>query len=186
MVFKTRQFAIVILAGLTLVAAGCGSNNAGKIEGKWKIVSAPGLEDTNKQLEQVKAYLYMEFRPDGTMSMGADFEDPAMKEIVEKFAAKSGEKTSFSWKYKLLTGDNVEFYDLPKELQEKGTGGLFGGKDKARTSVKIDGDNMTMTDSDGKTGKFVRIKPGAEPAKKPDEAPKKDAPPKPGPDPKKK
>jgi len=153
-----RKLAFLVLAGLALAAAGCSSNNKGKIEGKWKFVSAPALDATIKELEPAKAYLYMEFKPDGTMSMGAESSDPQFNEIMQKMASTKGEKTVVSWKYKLLSGDGVEFYDLPKELQEKG-GGVFGkNKDKARTSVKINGDDMTMTDDDGKTGKLTRVK----------------------------
>ena len=60
-------------------------------------------------------------------------------------------------KYKLLKGDAVEIYDLPKEMQDKEGDGLFGRKkDKAKTNIKISGDNMTMTDDDGKSCKLSR------------------------------
>ena len=107
-----------------------------------------------KGMEEMGMYLYVEFNPDGTMSMGATSDDPQK----EKMIAGAGQKTSMSWKYRLLSGENVEFYDLPKELQEKG-GGLFGkNKEKARTKISISGDNMTMTDDDGKSGRLTRVK----------------------------
>src|SRR5207248_6894950 len=121
-----------------------------------KLVSAPGLDQVNKQMEEMQAYMYMEFKPDGTLTMGADFADPQMKELVEKMAASSGQKISYSWKYKLLSGDGVEFYDMPKELQQKG-GGVFGKGESSKVKVTIDGDNMTVTGSDG-TGKLTRVK----------------------------
>ena len=76
--------------------------------------------------------------------------------LVEKMAASSGQKISYSWKYKLLSGDGVEFYDMPKELQQKG-GGVFGKGESSKVKVTIDGDNMTVTGSDG-TGKLTRVK----------------------------
>ena len=81
---------------------------------------------------------------------------------VEVEAASEKDVTRLvTWdaKYKLLSGEGVEFHDLPKDLQEQAGGGLFGrNKDRARTKIHIDGDNMTMTDDDGKSGKLVRIK----------------------------
>jgi hypothetical protein len=149
--------AVFVVAGTAFLATGCKSNNEGKIVGKWKIVSAQGLEQTNQQLDQVGGYLFIEFGSDGTLTMGADFKDKEMGETIKKAAAASGEKTSFSWKYKLLSGDGVEFYDLPPELKQQ-MSGMFGGKDRARTKIKIDGDNMTMTDDDGKSGQLTRVK----------------------------
>lgn len=155
MALAPRKLAFLALAGLALAVAGCGSNNKGKIEGKWKIVSAPGLgEQEMKMMEAFKMYAYMEFKPDGTMSIGAASTDPEMQKMIEG----SKDNKTVTCKYKLLSGDGVEFFDLPKELQEKG-GGMFGkNKDKARTSVKINGDDMTMTDDDGKAGKLTRVK----------------------------
>jgi hypothetical protein len=151
---RTTSFVVVCLS---LSALGCGSNNKGKIEGKWKIVSATGQEQEMKQLAEMNGYMYMEFKADGVLAIGFEMTDPAMKKMIE--AAAPG-KTSFALKYRLLSGDDVEFYDMPKEMQDqKGGGGLFGGgKDKAKTKIKIDGDNMTMTDSDGKSGTLTRVK----------------------------
>jgi hypothetical protein len=149
-----RVIAFLAFASLALVAAGCSSNNKGKIEGKWKFVSIPGMDEGMlKTLEAQKIFLYMEFTPSGEARMGAAANDPELQKKIDT----AGEKTSLSFKYKLLSGDGVEFYDLPAELREKG-GGLFGNKDRARTKVKIDGDTLTMTDDDGKTGKFTRWK----------------------------
>jgi hypothetical protein len=146
-----RRFAFLVLAGFALVAAGCGSNNKGKIEGKWKLVSAPGMEEKDvKMLDAFGAYVYFEFTPDGKVNVGADFKDPQMKEAM----AKSDQKMGASGTYKLLSGDDVEFSGLN---DKKTSGGLFGGGDKSKVKVKIEGDNMTITGSDG-TGKFVRVK----------------------------
>jgi len=60
-------------------------------------------------------------------------------------------------KYRLLAGDEVEFFDPPKELQQ-GSGVFAKGKDKVKMTVKIDKDDMTQTDDQGKTGKLTRVK----------------------------
>ena len=155
MLFSVRRFAPVLLVACLGLVAGCGSNNKGKIEGKWKVNSMPGMEEKElKMMETMKAYGFMEFTPDGAMRIGVESADPQ----VQMLLAGAGDKTVLSCKYKLGSGDSVEFYDLPKEMQEKG-GGLFGkNKDRAKTSVKISGDNMTLTDPDGKTGTLTRVK----------------------------
>jgi hypothetical protein len=153
----TTGFRLLAFAALTAAAlgsTGCSSNNKGKIEGRWKFVNVPGVDQNMvRQLDTMGIYLFIEFDPNGTMTLGAA---SANKDIQEKLA-QSGEKVTFSCKYKLHSGDDVEFYDLPKELQEKG-GGLFGNKDRARTKIKVNGDTLTMTDPDGKSGTFSRAK----------------------------
>jgi len=87
------------------------------------------------------------------VAIGAASDDAEVQKLFD-----AQKNTTITCKYRLPAGDAVEFFDLPKELQEKG-GGLFGkGKDSAKTTVKIDKDEMTMTDDDGKTGKFTRMK----------------------------
>lgn len=155
MFLTRRAVPLLMLAGLAMTAAGCGkSNNEGKIVGKWKMVSGPGMgEDDKKMMEAFKIYPYMEFSPDGTMSVGVAAADPKMQDAI----AMKMDAEKITCKYKLLSGDGIEFYDLPKNMQEKG--GLFGkNKDRARTKVKIDGDNMTMTDDDGQSGTLTRLK----------------------------
>lgn len=149
-----RPIALVAVFGLALLCTACSSNNKGKIEGKWKFVSAPGLDEGMlKKLEADKIHLYIEFTPGGTVSIGAASPDPEVQKRIDE----NQEKVTISCKYKLQSGDGVEFYDLPKEMREQG-GGLFGNKDRARTSITVDGDTMTMTDDHGKTGKFARWK----------------------------
>jgi hypothetical protein len=129
------------------------SDNKGKILGKWKILEAPGFDaDLAKALEAQKIYAYIEFTAKGACTIGVTSDDPDVKKTINA----AGEKTAIGCKYKLLAGDGLEMYDLPKELADANP---FGGKgDRAKTKVKIDGDKMTMTDDDGKTGKLVRIK----------------------------
>ncbi|MCE9563415.1 MAG: hypothetical protein K8U57_15345 [Planctomycetes bacterium] len=174
MLLAPRKLAFLVFASLAVVVSGCGSNNSGKINGKWKLVSAPGFDEQAKMMEAFKAYVYFEFKEDGTVTVGAGFTDPTMQEMI----AKSGEKTSMSGKYKLLNGDDVEFSGLN---DPKKGGGLFGKGDQSRLKIQIDGDNMTITGTDG-TGKLTRLKADAAPA----ETPKVVETPKPGNPPKKK
>ena len=148
----SRSAALLALAALTLGAAGCGSNNKGKIEGKWKLTELPNRPDKGNgkemlgQLETMGLYLAMEFRPDGTMTLGLTGDKPEMLEFVKAMAQGKGQKITWDAKYKLLSGDNVEFYDMPTDMQGAG-GGLFNQKDRAKVSVKINGDEMTITDA---------------------------------------
>lgn len=151
MTFASRGFAFVVLAALSLTAIGCGSNNKGKIVGKWQISDFGGdkAEDKLKDMGD-KIAIYMEFRADETGGFGIEVTDPMLKEVF----AKSKEKTTFAFKYKLLNGDIVEVYDLPKEMQE---GGPFGKKDRGKMRVKIDGDNMTISDDETLKNKPARL-----------------------------
>jgi hypothetical protein len=154
MFLTARRVTLFFVCCLALLCNACSSNNKGKIEGKWKIVSGPGFDaNTAKQLDIIKMYVYIEFKSDNTLTIGADTTDQNFKKQVAE-AAKSFSK---GCKYRLKSGDIVEFYDIPKEMQEKGNGGLFGNKDRARPRIRIDGDNMTMTDDSGQMN-LVRLK----------------------------
>lgn len=146
----SRTLALVALFGLALAAAGCGSNNKGKIEGRWKIVSLPEKVQKGKndmaEMAKMGLYVYMEFRPDGTATFGVGADKQEMMDLI-KMAAPN-QKVTWDAKYKLRSGDGVELYDLPKDIQSGG-GGLFGNKDRARVKVKINGNEMKMTDEDG-------------------------------------
>ena len=151
-----RRFApVLFIACAALLTAGCGSNNKGKIVGKWKISDFGGdkVDDKMKELGD-KISIYMEFRADETGGFGVDVNDPVLKKAFEA----NKDKTTFSFKYKLLNGDVVEVYDLPKEMQENGP---FGKKDRGKMRVKIDGDNMTISDDEtlkNKPAKLTRMK----------------------------
>ncbi|HEX3146606.1 MAG TPA: hypothetical protein VHR66_00800 [Gemmataceae bacterium] len=161
MLRASRKTAYLVLAGLALVAAGCGSNNKGKIEGKWKITEFPSepnsnTKDTFADLGKMGLYIAMEFKSDESLVMALAADKPETLEFVKLMS--QGKPTSWNAKYKLESGDGVEFYDLPKDMQNKGGGGLFGSKDRAKVKIKIDGDNMTMTDDTSKVIKLVRVK----------------------------
>jgi hypothetical protein len=144
MLSASRKVAFILLAALAIVATGCGSsNNKGKIVGKWKITGGGGIkEDQAKMMEALGVAAYIEFREDGTAAFGMQANNPEFQKALD-----SKEKTSASFKYKLLSGDVVEFYDLPKDSGEK-SNNPFGSKDREKATIKIDGDNMTISDDD--------------------------------------
>ena len=145
MMSVSRKVAFVVLAAFALVATGCGSNNKGKIVGKWKMVGGGGMKaDDAKMMEMLGIYVYFDFKDDGTLQFGAGANDPKMNDMLKD----KGETKVASMKYKLLSGDAVEIYDIPKDMQDKEGGGPFGKKDRARGNIKIDGDNMTISDDD--------------------------------------
>jgi hypothetical protein len=156
-----RPTALLVVAGLALTAAGCGSNNKGKIEGTWKVTELPASsagksKDEFAQMSKMGMYMQMEFKPDGMLTIGLGADKPETLDLVKLLT--QGKPTSGDAKYKLLSGDGVELYDMPKEMQEKGGEGMFKGKDRAKVTVKIDGDSMTMTGDDGQTVKLLRVK----------------------------
>ena len=171
-----RPLAILVLAVSGLLATGCGkSNNEGKIVGKWKIVGLPDKtsaqhRDEFSKLNTLGVYVYLDFRPDNTLTMGVGSDAPGMLQMMK--AGAPGGKLEWPAKYKLKSGDAVEIYDMPKEMQGQG-GGMFGSKDRAAVKISINGDNMSMTDEEG-TGQLVRVQtPVGPPAGENDMAPKK-------------
>jgi len=143
-----RLISAPFAAGLVLCFAGCSSNNKGTIEGKSKLTSGPGYDATIKFLESGKGYIFFDFRTDGTVVSGPETTDPERKEEI----AKQGEAVMKTGKYKLGSGDKVEFTGP----DAKG-GGFFTKAGKEFFNVTIDGDNMTITAADGNL-KLVRVK----------------------------
>jgi hypothetical protein len=125
------------------------SNNKDKIVGKWKLTGGTDLE----ALETFKAVVFLEFADDGTASLGVEVGDPEFKKLLEK----SDQKTTFGFKYKLGAGDDLELYDLPKDLQEKQEKVGSCAKDRRKCVVKIDGDKMTLTDDQKKTIELKKL-----------------------------
>jgi hypothetical protein len=111
----SRKCAFVLLAALALAATGCGSNNAGKIEGKWKIVTITRTSDAKAKqvldgMSALGVYLFMEFKPDGVLEFGIGSDKPGALELVKLMT--KGEPLSATGKYKLLKGDGVDTLTL--------------------------------------------------------------------------
>src|SRR5262249_17327606 len=77
------------------------SNIKDKIFGKWKLVSVPGPDaDQFKQLEALKVYVFMEFTPDGTATIGCASDDPEVQKLLDN----SPQKWTLACKYRLPAG----------------------------------------------------------------------------------
>jgi hypothetical protein len=152
-----RSFILPLVGILTLLCTACSSKNEGKIVGKWKVQSGSGMDAKDlKSFEENKIYFVFDFKADKSLTIGLEATDSKSQATLASLS--QGKTTSFNMKYRLRSGDAVEFYDLPKEMTEKGSGFIGKNKDLAKTHIMINGDNMIMTDDDGKTGNLVRMK----------------------------
>lgn len=136
-----RVSALLVVSAVALAAAACGSNNKGKIEGKWKATSIPDLP-ANVPAGMVN--MVMEFTPDGRM--------------VTNMEMLGTKQEVMSANYSLGTGDWVNFTNMKPAQKD--------GKTKSRDKVVINGDTMTFQDDKGKTLTFARMQPGDDAKKK--------------------
>ncbi|MBA4187472.1 MAG: hypothetical protein C0467_05575 [Planctomycetaceae bacterium] len=152
MLLTPRKFAFLVLAGLSLIATGCGGNES-KIIGKWKVVGGTGFDEASKAKDgkDDKSYFYFDFKPDGNVTVGMEL-DASMKAMLEKSGAKLDMNTTAKYK---ISGDQLEFIGMDKK-GEKGDG-PFGKENKAK--IKFEGDNLTLSTADGsKTAKLTKVK----------------------------
>jgi hypothetical protein len=127
---------------LVLSFTGCGSNNTGKIVGKWKLVPAAprGVDSDASKTAGVRSVY--EFKADGTYSVTFVEADssPASKKQAEALNLLS-KGTNGSGKYTLQGGDRVHF---------------SGGRWNGNFLVTIHGTSMTVQDG-GETMQFTRM-----------------------------
>ena len=138
---RTRSIAFLVLASAALLAAGCGSNNKGKIVGKWKAtaVSGAGAEGMDLGAAAGDGGMFMEFTEDGRFKM---------------YLSAMGQQMELgSGKYSLGMGDTVTLSDLSPPQD---------GKTTSRESITIKGDTMTLKGEAGKSITLTRV--GAAPA----------------------
>jgi hypothetical protein len=147
MVRTSRLLAFVVLASFAFLTVGCGSNNKDKIVGKWRLAA----ENVPPEAQVLVGKMYIEFKPDGKVAMGVD---TAALGPLEK-VGMAGQPTTIDFAtYKLRSGDGVDMTLLPEiKEQLKGQTPIRDG----RVTIKIDGDNMTLTDAKD-TVKFTRMK----------------------------
>jgi hypothetical protein len=143
MPFAVRALVLCLLA---FSAAGCGgSNNKEKIEGRWRFV--PGDSPDAAKLR------------DAVLSFGAG------GEVLLTFP---GAPKPVAWRYKLLAGDAVDFYDLAPDAAERG--GLFpttaDERGVTRVTIRIEVTPegrferraMVLTDAQGRVLHLVRAR----------------------------
>ena len=105
---RFRLPVVVAVCGLALLLAGCSSNNKGKIEGKWKVVSMP---KTDADLEKVLAMgvaMVVEFRADNTLHFSFVAEKPEAEAMAKLLTSQPGAQ-KMSGQYSLGSGDTVNF-----------------------------------------------------------------------------
>jgi hypothetical protein len=124
-----------LVLALVFASAGCAaSNNRGQIEGKWRFETEdPRFRDA-----------LLVFGEDGVVRL-------------ERAAAGARPVSLMAWRYKLLAGDAVDFYDLKPDATDRL--GLFPtANGLARTTVRVEattggkfeGRAMTVLESDGR------------------------------------
>lgn len=111
---RTLRLAAV---ALLLVAAGCKSDNTGKIVGRWRAV----LADT----PVAPVDIVWEFAADGTFTVSQVETGPAGRNPVQVASGR----------YKLGWRDNVSFTNLDPPLD---------GKSRSSERIVIEGDTMTV------------------------------------------
>jgi len=146
---STVRAACFVVACASAAAIWCGSGLKSKIEGKWKVTSM-GDDDAKKGLPpNMDMYMIVDFRADATMAVEFGSSDPKTAE---------GMKALFSSippvKYRVVSNDEIEIYDVPKD--EKGV--MTGLKENEKAKVTITGDEMTITPAKGKAMKLTRMK----------------------------
>lgn len=128
---RTLRLAAVALA---LAAAGCNSNNTGKIVGRWRADIADAPPGPNGPLDVV-----WEFAEDGTFTVSR----------VEIGPAGNNEIKVASGRYVLGMNDNVSFTSLNPPLE---------GKTRSSERVVVEGDTMTVGGrGKDRTYRFTRL-----------------------------
>jgi hypothetical protein len=145
-----RPGILPVFAGLFAVC-GCGSNNKGAIEGKWKVLSASRNPAVLGRMDARQLFFTYTFSDDGTLSIGTESSATPLRQ-----PGPDGEPRSFSLKYGLKSGSNVEIYDVPQTLRDA-YDGLFGFADKEVWQVSISGTEMAITEPDGNTVKLLKF-----------------------------
>src|SRR5262249_51890531 len=146
------RFVVALLAGLCLLAGCGGANNKSRIEGKRKFVLTRGKAAHGQLRDRL-----LGFGADG----GVTPEGARVWATSEKDAPKPQR-----WQYKLLAGDEADFYNLPPDSTDRC--GLFGGaRGPTRVTIRIEvltGEKyerceMTLTDADGRILRLTLVRP---------------------------
>jgi hypothetical protein len=130
----SRTYPLVAVAALALTGGGCGSNNSGKIVGRWKADTG----DLGKVAPSGPVDVVWEFTDDGSFS------------VSRVKAGESKGDTVAAGRYALGIGNNVSFTNLQPPLD---------GKSRATEKIAIDGDTMTVGGGKDKSFKFTRLPP---------------------------
>lgn len=124
-----RLLGLVVLAG----AAGCSSDNVGKLEGtSWRCDQSTVQIQSGGKSQSVnvpEGFLMLEFRGDGSMVYGVGGQN-------------------YTGKYSLGPGKTVTFHlDRP-----------LAGRNSHIESIEVDGEKMTVSDMDGTSIRFRNLR----------------------------
>lgn len=145
-----RSVGVLAMCVLAVSFTGCGSNNKGKIEGKWKkVVSTTETDADFKSLKDAGVAVVWEFKADGTFSFGfmPDNDKPESKAATDRANANVAGK-DVKGNYTLGMGDRVTL---------TGATFMYQGK-KVVCDCAIAGDNMTIKEGFSLVGRYVRVK----------------------------
>ena len=143
----TRFTFLALLVGVAALGAGCGSNNKDKIVGKWKLIDSPEFNSADgRAAVQAGLYVVVDFRPDNTMTITLQSDKPGVMELLRQ--GMPGGKTSFTAKYQLRSGSNVEITDVEPDARQFMKPG--------RVVVTITGDQMSIKTAVG-VEKYTRM-----------------------------
>jgi hypothetical protein len=131
----TSRPAVVTVAALALIAAGCGSDNSGKIVGRWKADSGEVPIGPFGQADIV-----WEFTNDGAFSVSR----------VKPGSENLHGETVANGRYSLGLANNVLFTNLQPPLE---------GKTRLAEKIAVKGDIMTVGGGKDKTYRFTRLPP---------------------------
>lgn len=130
-----------------LLFTGCGSNNTGKIEGKWRVDSSTAKAEEFNKMKAAGVAMAFEFKADGSFTMlMVPLNDTPLAKLAADAASAELSKKNANGKYTLGMGDSVKMSDLSGK----------GGKDDT-INITINGDSMTMKDNSG-TMHLSRVK----------------------------
>lgn len=144
-----RLIATLAVCGVALLFTGCGSNNTGKIEGKWEEVSNSEL---GQELNEVRAQglkIIYHFKPDGTLKVAVKEADDSLRATLAAIKANLATlELDTEGKYTLLSGDMVQFTGAKNAL----------GTKELICYITIVDDTMTLKKPDGNIVTFTRLK----------------------------
>ncbi len=132
------------------------SNNRDKIIGTWKVTGdlgepAPPPKDKYAELAMKSVYVHLIFDETGTLTVESGADRPDVLEFMKRKAPE--QVFTAKMKYKLLAGDEVEIFDMPP----RGHPGRFGDKERAKVSVQIEGQTMTLVEGRD-SNRLIKVK----------------------------
>lgn len=110
--------------------------------GTWRMVKSTRITGVAAEtLERAGTKIHCVFDKDGGVTMEFRLNGGA-----QPAPAPPGQ--NYTWKYRVLSATELEFYDVPAHLRNPS--GPAGNSDKGTLAYKLDGDTLVVTETDGK------------------------------------